>query len=299
MKFIQIAPRKKIDIYVYELRRVIEKVENENDEKSNVDFQGTHHNDGGVNFLQFIKLVMSKIVAKDWNHFDDQFTSIRVERLRESLDQAIITGTYEKGTKSHVDREDMENLQDLKTNAPIVVTYDDVHNEKENIIRISGKKLLIARKTSFDKLQKMIQEEIKEENIGNLQERFICALKRIDDEGLNLRNCVHQLWCEFDSSVLKRSYNTYKLASRVFQLFVQCVFDRRKARVKEWIDVNTRALKSTEKVEGLLRSMEQQFEHVQRTCVNPCDMSCKECHFNCLEVRFLHQRQCASGAYIQ
>ncbi|ETN98974.1 hypothetical protein RFI_38513, partial [Reticulomyxa filosa] len=105
---------------------------------------------------------------------------------------------------------------------------------------------------------------------------------RIDDEGLNLRNCVHQLWCEFDSSVLKRSYNTYKLASRVFQLFVQCVFDRRKARVKEWIDVNTRALKSTEKVEGLLRSMEQQFEHVQRTCVNPCDMSCKECHFNCL-----------------
>lgn len=108
------------------------------------------------------------------------------------------------------------------------------------------------------------------------------------DSGMMLGqpNIIRKLWKEFQV-IQQRTHRNFKLISQQFRQFVIMLFLRRKNRLDDWIEMNTKKFKTEEerkKIERWIgsvfkpevKALEQQLE----PCLEKC--SDKMCNFRCL-----------------
>eukprot|EP01084_Bolivina_argentea_P013950 26110_1 len=222
---------------------------------------------GGKQFLDHIKLIMSKLNIGDFAAMSDEHAKIRIEELRANLQNAVEAGAIfqpkntEFGVTFKVDED--QNLLLLDGNR---VIFMDV---KQSTEEIKNYKKMIDNYAVFDK---------------DIEHSLLEIAESLDDAGLTLGkpDSLKFLYDQFCVRI-KRTHANFREWTNIFQLFLELVYWRRANRVNKYIKDNTQKFKKLAKdnIEALIQQAEISLNGIHDK-MKLCKTKCKDCFFLCL-----------------
>ncbi|ETO01693.1 hypothetical protein RFI_35747 [Reticulomyxa filosa] len=274
------------------------------------------HGDGGVTFLQHMKVIMARLTMKDWaSNLREQIVELAVERVQQYIECVIKFGTlaifktFESLERFDVN-EEME-IVGLTIKEKMIVQNSDV-------IDSLLQKLEHVYSQSNDQSNTMVTEQI--DQLKQWKEGFEKMLDNIPNGGLNLihNNILKYLYSEFERQMpeYKRGHSTHRQWFIAFQLFLKLICLRRELVLDKWIanelhgfgfqtlrgnnNVQEQKIDTTDK--RVKRSQDEVVAKFVKPFVNIvlnqlqtmenllmlCGAKCKHCYFLCL-LRQAHQ----------
>lgn len=227
---------------------------------------------GGKQFLDHVKLIMSKLNVGDWAAKSDEHGKIRIEELRDNLAIAVEAGAVVKPKNVEFVTfkvDDDQNLLLLDGNKVIEVAI------KELVVNVSNYDDVINEYAKYDA------------NVGEVVLEIACSL---DDAGLILGKpeTLRFLYEQFAVKI-KRGHSNFVEWTNVFQLFLELVYWRRYHRVHEYIKDNTKKFEKLAKdnIDALLQQADlslNKLRDLMRICKATCktDKNENECYYLCL-----------------